>query len=156
MKLRRCSLDEKQKNLQSTQYIDWLASEGALYLVQTWNHYFASVGADVLFQTDPLPLFGAGLKNKGGKGRVLHFRRRPLQNNACWALISRQRQRRLWFTSPHRSTWCGGNKNKTHSQLDVWRKKKKTLLQTTFNTQFLISILIKFTLCQHRGATIKL
>lgn len=60
----------------------------ALYLVQTWNHYLTPVGADVLVQIEPLPLFGAGLENKGGNLRVLHFGNQPLQNNACRALIS--------------------------------------------------------------------
>lgn len=55
----------------------------ALYLVQTWNRYLAPVGADVLVQIDPLPLFSAGLENKGGNGRVQRFGKGPLQNNAC-------------------------------------------------------------------------
>lgn len=60
----------------------------ALYLVQTWNHYLTPVGADVLVQIGPLPLFSAGLENKGGNLRVRRFGKRPLQNNACRALIS--------------------------------------------------------------------
>lgn len=80
------------KNLHSVVCMDWLVSEGALrmalYLVQAWNHYLTPVGADVLVQIEPFPLFGPELENKGSNLRVLPFRKRPLQNNACRALIS--------------------------------------------------------------------
>lgn len=77
----------------------WLVSEGAeqmaCYLVQTRNDYLAAVGADVLVQIQPLPLLHEGLQDEACDGRVMSFRKRPLQNDTCWALISRKRRRGL-------------------------------------------------------------
>lgn len=80
----------------------------ACYLVQTRNDYLATVGTDVLVQVKPLPLLGARLENKACDGRVLSFRKGPLQKNTCWALISRKRRGGLQLTSPQWRTWCRG------------------------------------------------
>lgn len=107
------SLDKKYPR-HSRSSKNWLVSEGAVrlacYLVQTRNNYLTSVGTDVGVQMKPLPLLSARLENEACDGRMLRFRMRPLQNNTCWALISRQSPGGLQFTSPRWRIWCGRNK----------------------------------------------